>query len=150
MDRLVREADVPVLVVRSRARQAFCGDTDVYRATQAALATIPAFFPDVPLTAFRAFQPPLGSLISDQDTYQEGYGKVTREEIEAFVKTNLPAGQLSSVLVERDKPWQLIQAYVRHVGADLVVLGTQGGVHFWNCCWAARPNPFWRAWGAMH
>lgn len=130
VDKVLRQAKVPVLIVRQRPRHAYSGivvAADVSSASKAALRRTVAFFPATPFHVFHAYDPPLGGLLSDPKSYREAFGQLATRELEAFLKeAGIGPEHVIDVLVERGDPAQLIQQYVRTFRADLVVLGTEG------------------------
>lgn len=130
VDKVLRRAQAPVLIVRQRPRHPYAGivvAADVSPASRAALRRTVAFFPDTPFHVFHAFDPPLDGLLSDPTGYREAFGELATRDLEAFLaKSGIAAGHVLDVLVERGNPAQLIQQYVTAFHADLVVLGTDG------------------------
>lgn len=130
VDKVLRRARVPVLVVRQRPRHPYGGivvAADVSPASRAALRTTAGFFPDTPFHVFHAFDPPLDGLLSDPQGYRTAFGELAARDLEAFLsQVGIPPRQVVDVLVERGDPARLIQQYVTAFRADLVVLGTEG------------------------
>lgn len=130
VDRVLRNARVPVLVVRQRPRHAYGSivvGVDLSPASRVALGVAGTFFPGVGYRVLHAYEPPLGGMLTDPTDYRDAYGKVVTNDVFAFLKEAGATGpQLLDVLVERGTPAQLIQQYVSAFSADLVVLGTQG------------------------
>lgn len=130
VDKVLRQARVPVLVVRQRPRHPYGGivvAADVSAASRAALRRTAAFFPDTPFHVFHAFDPPLDGLLTDPKDYHAAFGQLATRDLEAFLAdVGVGPGHVIDVLVERGDPAQLIQQYVNTFHADLVVLGTEG------------------------
>lgn len=130
VDKVLRRARVPVLVVRQRPRHPYGGivvAADVSPASRAALRRTAAFFPDTPFHVFHAFDPPLDGLLSDPKSYRAAFGELATRDLEAFLaQSGIAPRHVVDVLVERGDPAQLIQQYVTAFHADLVVLGTEG------------------------
>jgi len=130
VDKVLRQAKVPVLVVRQRPRHPYGGivvAADVSPASRAALRRTVALFPGTPFHVFHAYDPPLGGLLTDAAEYRQAFGELAQRDLEAFLaEAEIGPGHVIDVLVERGDPARLIQHYVRSCRADLVVLGTEG------------------------
>ncbi|MDQ0506515.1 universal stress protein [Xanthobacter agilis] len=130
VDKVLRRARVPVLIVRQRPRHPYAGivvAADVSASSRAALRKTAAFFPRTPFHVFHAYDPPLDGLLSDPEEYRAAFGELASRDLEAFLgAAGIAPGHVVDVLVERGDPAQLIQHYVTAFRADLVVLGTEG------------------------
>lgn len=128
VDRLLKEAAVPVLIVRQRPRAPYrriVVATDVSQASRRALHRAVDIFPDLPLRVFHAYSAPHSALAADPVAYRDAYGKDVAEDLDAFLSASgLGAARIQQVLVERGDPALLIPDYLRTVEADLVVMGT--------------------------
>lgn len=130
VDRLLREAAVPVLVVRQRARRPYgriVVAADASDASREAVRATAALFPDTGFTVFHAYEAPLSGVLGDPGDYREAFGEVASAALDTMLKgAGLPPGRPVDVVVERGNPADLIAHYVRAREADLVVMGTQG------------------------
>lgn len=132
VEQLLRRVQVPVLVVRNRARSAYAHvlvTTDFSPVSAHALQVALRFFPLQNLHLLHAFQPPYSSLVSDPHGYAQGYRETSAAELEKFLGSGfLPEADRRRLvtLVETGEPAQIVREYVRDRGADLVVLGIQG------------------------
>lgn len=128
VDQLVKEATVPVLIVRQRPRAPYrriVVATDVSEASRRALHRAVDFFPDIPLRVFHAYDAPHSAFAADPAAYRAAYGKAMAADLDAFLSASgLGAARIQEVLVERGDPSLLIPDYVRAVEADLLVMGT--------------------------
>lgn len=130
VDRLLRSATVPVLVVRARPHHAYRSvvvAADVSAASRAALGKAAQFFPQTPFHVFHAYQPPMAAMLGDQASGSDDSTRAAKAEMEVFLnEAGINRQHVLDVLVERGDPQLLIQQYVRSFGADLVVLGSHG------------------------
>jgi nucleotide-binding universal stress UspA family protein len=132
VERLLRRSNVPLLVVRARARSHYehiVVGTDFSDCSRHALQTALQFFPDRPLTVFHAYDAPFAGFAGDPSILQRAYGELAAEVCRDFLKTaNIPADRIGTLqqLVEPGSPRRLIHQYVRDRGVELVVLGTHG------------------------
>lgn len=130
VDTLLREAEVPVLVVRQRARRPYERIVVAADASDASLGAVRAaagLFADHGFDVFHAYEAPLSGMLGDPGDYREAFGEVSGAALDTMLKAAaLPAGQLIDVVVERGNPADLIPQYVRTKAADLVVMGTEG------------------------
>lgn len=130
VDRLLRSATVPVLVVRARPHHPYRNvvvAADVSAASRAALNKAAQLFPQTPFHVFHAYQPPMSGMLGDQLAGEDDSTRAAKAELEAFLaETGIHRQHVQDILVERGDPQLLIQQYVRGFGADLVVLGSHG------------------------
>lgn len=130
VDRVLRSAQVPVLVVRQRPRHPYGSivvGVDLSAESRAALCATTTLFPGVGYRVLHAYDPPLGGMLTDPTDYRDAYGKMVTHDVVAFLQQAGANGpDLLDVLVERGDAAPLIQQSVTHFNADLVVLGTQG------------------------
>lgn len=128
LDRLLREATVPVLIVRQRPRTPYrriVVATDVSEASRRALHRAVDFFPDAPLRVIHAYSAPHSALAADPVAYRDAYGKAIAADVDAFLSVSgLAAARIREVRVERGDPAVLIPDYLHAVEADLLVMGT--------------------------
>jgi nucleotide-binding universal stress UspA family protein len=131
VERLVRQAPAPVLVVRKRVRSPYrriVVATDFSAASSQALATAAAMFGDAELTLLHAYQTPFAGLASAEGS-EAASGRLAREEAEAFVAaTMLPETVRSSLklLIESGRPEGVLCDYVTQQDVEMVVVGRRG------------------------
>lgn len=132
VDRLVRHARVPVLVVQRRARQDYRGllaASDWSSSSRYALQAATELFPQATLTVLHGFDVPfLGMMDTRRDDAIEQAGEQARAEGMEFLRQcRLPGGAGDvRLVVERGDPAQLLPQYAQQHPADLAVLGTHG------------------------
>jgi nucleotide-binding universal stress UspA family protein len=131
VDRLLRRARVPLLVVKDRARRPYgqiVVATDLSEASRHALEAAAHFFPRQRLTIFHAYHAPRATSTRDSAAERSRYRTVVRQECRAFLQgVTKPAGwQPPQVLIDEGAPDALLRDYVRDREVDLVVLGTHG------------------------
>lgn len=131
VDRLLRRARVPLLVVTNRPRRPY-GDivvaTDFSEPSRHALEAAARFFPEQRVTIFHAYDAPMAGRMADSSSYRRDYRKVVAKQCEEFLQEvdKPPTWQEPHVLIEDGSPSLLLRDYVRENEADLVVLGTHG------------------------
>lgn len=132
VDRLLRRSQVPLLVVKQRARAPYGSivvATDFSEASLGALQTARAFFPDRKMTVLHAYDLPLASRSGNLELYKESYHDVAARDCKAFLASaGIPEGRARDfdLVVEYGHPARLIHEYVCDHGVDLVILGTHG------------------------
>ena len=131
VDRLLRRARVPLLVVKDRPRRAYrhiVVATDFSDLSRHAVEAAARFFPEQRLTVFHAYNAPMHGLMTNPVSYRREYRKVAAREFEAFLaKVDRPVTwHTPHVLIEDGLPTFLLRDYVREKDVDLVVLGTHG------------------------
>ncbi|QOZ06701.1 universal stress protein [Bradyrhizobium sp. CCBAU 51765] len=131
VDRLLRRSQVPLLVVKNRARAPYrhvVVATDFSNPSRHALEAAAHMFPYQRLTVFNAYEAPLSGRMIDSAPYQRQYRTAVEQECDAFLQTMKKPDQWQSpnVLIEHGAPWELLREYVQEKAVDLVVLGTQG------------------------
>jgi nucleotide-binding universal stress UspA family protein len=130
--RLLRRSDVPLLVVRGRARshyQRIMVGTDFSDCSRHALQTALQLFPDQRLTVFHAYDAPHVRFAGNPGALQQAYGNMTAEVCDDFLQTSgIPVERRAAIdqLVEPGSPRRLIHQYARDRGVQLIVLGTHG------------------------
>jgi nucleotide-binding universal stress UspA family protein len=131
VERLVRRADAPVLMVRNRVRGAyrriFVG-TDFSPACAGALMVAACWFPDAQITLFHAAEPPLAGLASRDEPAVE-WMRVARTEAEGFLASAaIPVARRPSVaiVIEQGRPESVLRDYAEQDDFDLVVVGRRG------------------------
>lgn len=131
VDRLVRQAPAPVLVVRNRVRGPYrriVVATDFSPASAQALATAAAMFADTELTLLHAYQAPFAGIASAEGS-EAASGRLAREEAEAFVAGILlpdPVRAALKLLIESGRPEGVLCDYVSQQDVELVVVGRRG------------------------
>lgn len=135
VDALVRNAWVPVLVVKRRARRPYehvVVATDFSNASRDALHTAVEVFADCKITLFHAHDAPYASF-TDPDSTRDAWAKIAHDECARF----LDAAKLSddvrrrlAILIEYGHPAQLLYDYLGIEDADVVLVGvpTRGAV----------------------
>ena len=131
VDRVLRRAGVPLLVVKDRPRGPYrhiVAATDFSAPSRLAVEAAARFFPEQKLTVFHAYEAHMPRLLADPTMYRRDYLKAAALECEAFLESvdKPPAWQRPHVLIEDGSPIWLLSDYVRESDADLIVLGTQG------------------------
>jgi nucleotide-binding universal stress UspA family protein len=132
VNRLVRRAQIPVLVTRKRARHPYrhvVVAVDFSDSSRHALEATVRFFPQQPLTVFNAYDTPMSGLISDATAYRKQMKEAATKEAGAFLKScDLPGwtGRQPELLIEYGQPERLLYDYANLKGVDLVAFGTHG------------------------
>jgi nucleotide-binding universal stress UspA family protein len=131
VDHVVRHADVPVLVVKQRARgpyRSILVASDFSTCSRSALLGAATLFPDAALHLVHAYHVPYESWLKSDGVKEEiaGYAQgeldafladpAIPESVRARVTPHLGHGELHNVVTRT----------AREVGADLVALGTHG------------------------
>ncbi|KLI98182.1 universal stress protein [Luteimonas sp. FCS-9] len=130
VDRLLRRADLSLLLVRRRAyadyRRVLVA-SDFSEPSRRALCRARALFPDARVTLLHGFTVPmLGLMDGSRDDALAQARRQLREEGEAFLRTLGSAGAGIELLVEAGDPARLAQQHVETYGTELVVVGTHG------------------------
>lgn len=132
VDQLLRRSQVPLLVVKERARKPYhhiVVATDFSESSRHAFEAAAHIFPQKQLTLFHAYDPPMASRMTDPDTYRREYRTVVAQNCEAFLQKIQKPGQgwhSPRVLLEYGTPSLLLRDYVHAQEVDLLILGTQG------------------------
>jgi nucleotide-binding universal stress UspA family protein len=131
VDRLLRGAPAPLLIVEARARASYrhvVVATDFSETARHALETAARLFPARRMTVFHAFEPTMEGLVPDVAAYRrEARAVAIAEGMRFIADAALPAGMPEPELhVEQGEAAGLLRAHVRGGGADLVVLGSHG------------------------
>lgn len=127
---LVKGLGVPLLTVREKVdapyRNILVG-VDMTEASQRAVQTAAALFPDQPLNILHAYEPPLpGSILDDAERREECRIAAIRE-CSAWIASGIGGDRVRpslKVFVGTGWPSALIRQHVLEHGVDLVVLGT--------------------------
>ena len=131
VDQLLRRSLAPILVVKNRVRTPYrhiVVATDFSESSRHALDAAARFFKGQQLTLFHAYDAPLAGISTDASAYRKEYRSVALRDYHAFLSEFVkPEGWKDpDVFIEDGDPVNLLHAYVRDTGADLVVLGTHG------------------------
>jgi nucleotide-binding universal stress UspA family protein len=134
VDRLLRRARVPLLVVKGRPRGPYrhiVVAIDFSDSSRHTLEAAARFFPEQKLTVFHAYNAPMPRARfhgGNFAAYRREYGTIAARELETFLErvNKPPTWQPPHVLIEDGSPTFLLREYVREKDVDLVVLGTHG------------------------
>jgi nucleotide-binding universal stress UspA family protein len=131
VDRLLRGAPAPLLIVEARARAPYrhvVVATDFSDSSRHALETAARIFPARRMTVFHAFEATMEGFIPDVSAYRrEARAAAIAEGMRFIAASALPDGMAEPELhVEQGEPAGLLRTYVRGGDADLVVLGSHG------------------------
>ncbi len=130
--RLVRASEIPVLVVRKRARRTYgriVVAADFSESSRHALEATRRLFPRQTLTLFHAYDAPLVLMASDTASHRTQFQEAAQRDAEAFLEASAHAGQPGAqpeLALECGDPDRLLTEYVDTKGIDLVALGTHG------------------------
>lgn len=130
VERVARESDVPLLVVRRRPAQNYgkiLAGFDFSEGARQAVESAVKLIPHQSLTLFHSFDEVGDVRDLDAATIQEATAHLTGN-VETFAKTTLAAtdpGALN-VVVQHGSTTKTLPAYVHDNHIELVVLGTQG------------------------
>lgn len=130
VEKLVRTATIPVLVVRNKPHGAYRNAllaTDFSDGSRHALAAARPWLPGVDITLFHAFNAPASSTGETHAQQVEGFRKAAQEQAQAFV-TSLPGAEAGNkVEVEYGQPETLLSARAFDDDeTELVIAGTHG------------------------
>jgi nucleotide-binding universal stress UspA family protein len=132
VEKLVRQANVPVLVVKMRPRGPYRNvvvATDFSEGSRCALETTLALLPTAQVSLFHAYHGPPQSLAADAMAAREAAARWAMADSQAFL-ADTPAvaadGRHIETICEYGDVGALLQDLVRARGIDLVVLGTEG------------------------
>lgn len=131
VEKLVRLANQPVLVVRKRPHgsyQRIVMATDFSRASAIALATVLKLFPDQPIELFHALGQSLAELAGEQPQAVQVDGEL-QGKAEAFydlLELNAEQRERITLRIENGRLESVLTQYVRQHGVDLVVIGSRG------------------------
>jgi nucleotide-binding universal stress UspA family protein len=132
VDRLLRAARVPFLVVKDRAHAPYRNiviATDFSSTSRYAIAATARFFPQRRLTLFHAYDTPMAGITGDAEAYKREHRKTVERECVDFLQTaNLPLEnwQPPHIEIAYGAPARLLHDYVEQKNVDLLVLGTHG------------------------
>jgi len=130
VDHLVRHAEVPVLIVRKRAKDTYkrlVVATDFSDCSTQALRTAAALFPNIPIVLVHAFHIPYEAWLKS-DNMREGIRADRTAEMEKILADPSVAGLRNrlSTIVEEGELGGVIIGQLRPAASDLLVLGTHG------------------------
>ena len=132
VDRLLRSSDIPILVVKHRARRPYANiavATDFSESSRHALEAAARYFPAQTLTIFHGYTPPMSGLATDSYEYRRQYQKVVEQEYETFLKATKSGDAIKRRVrsfIEFGRPVEVLREGVRDMNIDLVVLGRKG------------------------
>lgn len=132
VDRVLRKAVVPVLVVRRRGRidyRRIVVGSDLSEASRIALHTALAWFPQTPLLLFHAYRPPMATRAGSSAQARADMQAAALAACQAFVDdSGLPADARARISIEAEygEPELRLADCGQRFGADLLVLGSGG------------------------
>jgi len=132
VDKLLRKTPVPVLVVKSRARDMYRNvvvASDFSDHSRIALETALTLLPAASVTVFHAAEVAYDGLVDHRDALRESALEHARFEAESFlasIPTERKAGRVIETLCEYGEPGELLSNYVLDRDVDLLVVGTKG------------------------
>ncbi|HPA18733.1 MAG TPA: universal stress protein [Verrucomicrobiae bacterium] len=130
LDKVIRKADVPVLVVKERRRGPYHNviiAADFSEAARHSLTTALRLLPKAQATIFHACDVPFGLLARPGMQTLESLEREARLEASEFLRgTPAAAGRPIPIMCGHGEIGTLLQDAVETVGADLVVVGTRG------------------------
>jgi len=144
VDHLVRHAEIPVLVVKSRARSPYrrlVVASDFSSCSREALIRAAAFFPDAAITLVHAYHVPYEGWLKSEGVKDE-IDQEVRKRLDSFL-TSIPDQDLLKRVHSRldyGEPHGVVCRALREEDADLLVLGTHGRSGFAHATigsWAA-------------
>jgi len=130
VDYIVRNAEVPVLIVRKRPRkpyQRMLVTTDFSDCSVLALRTAARLFPDIPITVVHVFHIPYKAWLESQSVREEIRAERAAEMAKLIARPTLVdlKDRLSTVIAEGELG-PVITQQLKLTASDLLVLGTQG------------------------
>lgn len=131
VQRLVRAAHAPVLVVKQRASGEYrdiLAPFDFSDASAHAVGSAAALFPDARLTLLHGYDMPF-LLYNSREAFADYLRKAEQEEAEAFVAKSAPDPETRKrieVLIQHGDPVRLAQAYISEKSPDLTVIASHG------------------------
>jgi nucleotide-binding universal stress UspA family protein len=132
VDRLLRVADPPILIVTNRASAPYgrvVVATDLSPASLVALETAVALLPKGALTVFHSREVPYTSLINDRATYKSQEEQAALADTRAFLESaglSADVRERLEILVRAGAPEGHLAELARQGAADLVALTTHG------------------------
>lgn len=131
VDRIIREARVPILVVKQRPRSVYrtiLAATDFSSCSRHALLAAANFFPKAAIHLVHAFHVPFEGFLNVEQN-QAAFQSEAEEEFDRFLRDSAIASELAQRLttyVRYGETQAVVQELAREVDADLVALGTHG------------------------
>jgi nucleotide-binding universal stress UspA family protein len=129
VDRLLRDSELPLLVVTDRARGLYRNiivAVDFSEASRRALEAAAALFAEQKITAFHAHEAPALYAASDRERHLEQFRLAAHADYRAFVQSAAVPDEVRArlgVAIEWGPAPSLVRDLVRTVEADLVVMG---------------------------
>ena len=132
VDRLIRKAPVPILIVRDRAFEpyrAMVVATDFSAPARIALETAVRFFPDAAISLFHAYDVPFAGYLgrSEIERQFEGYGEAAADKFLAEAGLSDVAARNVTRMIEHGVPEALLRDRAENAARHLTVVGTHGG-----------------------
>jgi len=137
VNRIVRKAPVPVLVVKMRPRSAYSTvvvATDYSASSRHAVETAVRLFPKANFSLFHAYHLPFEQFMDDEVARKSFFDEAKRN-YDAFIASidpRLNAAERFKPVLECGAPDVLMPSFVRDRQADLAVLGTHGRSAIFN------------------
>lgn len=131
VDRIIRHANVPVLVVKQRPRSEYrtiVAATDFSSCSRHALVAEGSLFPRAKIHLVHAFHVPFEGLLSVEEN-QAAFQTEAQEEFGGFLGHSAISPELRQRLTTHlryGETQSVVQEVAQEVGAELVVLGTHG------------------------
>ncbi|MDZ4371397.1 MAG: universal stress protein [Phenylobacterium sp.] len=132
VDRLLRRATAPVLLVRRRPGGAYRNvaiAADLSDTSRPALQAAVRIFPDQTLTLLHAADAPMAGLTGDADAFRADHRREAVLAVEAFLRETIPSDadrDRIDVVVESGHPARVVTDFATERGVDLLVVGTHG------------------------
>lgn len=132
VDKLLRKSEMPLLVVRGRARAPYgqmVVATDFSPSSRIALAKARALFPGLGFTLFHGYDVPFASYLNraEIDREFEGYGEEAAARLLGEIGLSPDEARAVPRLIERGAPEALLRDYLSASSGILTVVGTHGG-----------------------
>ncbi|MFD1104643.1 universal stress protein [Sphingobium olei] len=131
VDLIIREADVPVLIVKQRPRSSYrtiLAATDFSPCSRYALLAAARLFPSAAIHLVHAFHVPFEGFLSVEQN-QEAFETEAQQAFDDFLTGSGITPELRRRLTPHlryGETQSVVQKVAREIGADLVVLGTHG------------------------
>ena len=131
VDALARRANVPILVVKTRAKRPYervVVATDFSDASRHALEEASRMLPDAHLTLFHAFDVPHAAL-ADGRVGDRARGELTEKECREFVASadvTDDRRRTLGIVIEPGRPAPLLLQYAQSQPVNLIVVGSRG------------------------
>lgn len=131
VERLVRQAKRPVLVVKSRARQPYKDilvATDFSEESRRAILSTARMFPKANLTLMHCYDSVTSAMVPSEDASQAGREFALLEYREFLNKEAVTALDIAKlpIFMEKGSIDCVIRDYAAHKSLDLLVIGSQG------------------------